>query len=66
MAWKKISSQIVFDNFMQIEEQAFEMPDGQIKQFYIKITRPDDRCRSGILRPRPLGLADAKNKSLNV
>lgn len=40
MAWKKISSQIVFDNFMQIEEQTFEMPDGRIKKFYIKITRP--------------------------
>lgn len=40
MAWKKLSSQIVFDNFMKIEEQIFEMPDGQIKKFYVKVTPP--------------------------
>jgi ADP-ribose pyrophosphatase len=38
--WKLLKSQIVFDNFMQIEERTYEMPDGQTKNFYIKITKP--------------------------
>ncbi len=40
MTWKLLKSQIVFDNFMQIEERIYEMPDGQIKSFYIKVTKP--------------------------
>lgn len=38
--WKLIDSKIVFDNFMQVEERTYEMPDGKIKNFYIKITNP--------------------------
>jgi len=38
--WKLIDSKIVFDNFMQAEERTYEMPDGKIKNFYIKITNP--------------------------
>ena len=38
--WKLLSSQIVFDNFMKIEERTYEMPDGQKKNFYIKLTNP--------------------------
>lgn len=40
MSWKLLNSQIVFDKFMQIEEQTYEMPDGQTKNFYIKMTKP--------------------------
>jgi ADP-ribose pyrophosphatase len=40
MSWKLVKSQIVFDKFMQIEERTYEMPDGQTKNFYIKMTRP--------------------------
>jgi ADP-ribose diphosphatase len=38
--WKLVKSQIVFDNFMQIEERTYELPDGKTKNFYIKITNP--------------------------
>jgi len=38
--WKLLKSQIVFDNFMKIEERTYEMPDGQTKNFYIKLTNP--------------------------
>jgi hypothetical protein len=38
--WKLLKSQIVFDNFMKIEERTYEMPDGQTKNFYIKRTDP--------------------------
>lgn len=38
--WKLLKSQIVFDNFMKIEERTYEMPDGQTKNFYIKLTSP--------------------------
>lgn len=40
MNWKLLDSKIVFDNFMQIEERTYEMPDGAIKSFFIKITKP--------------------------
>lgn len=40
MSWKLLKSQIVFDKFMQIEERTYEMPDGQTKNFYIKMTKP--------------------------
>jgi len=38
--WKLLNSQIVFDNFTKIEERTYEMPDGQTKKFYIKMTDP--------------------------
>lgn len=38
--WKLLKSNIVFDNFMKIEERTYEMPDGQTKNFYIKLTNP--------------------------
>jgi ADP-ribose pyrophosphatase len=38
--WKLLQSRIVFDNFMQIEERTYELPDGQTKNFYIKLTNP--------------------------
>ena len=38
--WKLLKSQIVFDNFMKIEERTYELPDGLIKNFYIKLTNP--------------------------
>lgn len=40
MSWKLISSKTIFDKFMQVEERTYEMPDGQTKNFYIKITKP--------------------------
>ncbi len=40
MRWKLVKSQIVFDKFMQIEERTYKIPDGQTKNFYIKITKP--------------------------
>ena len=40
MSWKLLNSQVVFDKFMQIEERTYEMPDGQTKNFYIKMTKP--------------------------
>src|SRR6266496_1445073 len=39
MFWKLLKSQTVFDKFMQIEERTYEMPDGQTKNFYIKVTK---------------------------
>lgn len=38
--WKLLKSNIVFDNFMQVEERTYELPDGKTKNFYIKITNP--------------------------
>ncbi|HMI09453.1 MAG TPA: NUDIX hydrolase [Candidatus Saccharimonadales bacterium] len=38
--WKLLKSKIVFDNFMQVEERIYELPDGKTKNFYIKITNP--------------------------
>lgn len=38
--WKLLDSKIVFDKFMQVEERTYEMPDGNTKNFYIKITNP--------------------------
>lgn len=38
--WKLLKSEIVFDNFMQVEERTYEMPNGATKNFYIKITNP--------------------------
>ncbi|HEX7963001.1 MAG TPA: NUDIX hydrolase [Candidatus Saccharimonadales bacterium] len=40
MGWKLLHAKIVFDKFMQVEEQTYEMPDGNTKNFYIKITKP--------------------------
>lgn len=40
MSWKLLKSEIVFDKFTKIKERTYEMPDGQIKKFYIKITNP--------------------------
>jgi ADP-ribose pyrophosphatase len=40
MAWKLLESKIVFDNFMQVEERSYEMPDGHVKRFYIKLNKP--------------------------
>ncbi|HSW81546.1 MAG TPA: NUDIX hydrolase [Candidatus Saccharimonas sp.] len=39
-SWKLLKSQVVFDNFMQIEERTYELPNGRTKNFYIKLTRP--------------------------
>ena len=40
MDWKLLSSRIVFDKFMQIEERSYKLPDGQTKNFYIKKNQP--------------------------
>ena len=40
MRWKLLKSQVVFDNFMQIEERTYELPDDQTKNFYIKLSKP--------------------------
>lgn len=34
-----LKSQIVFDNFTQIEERTYELPNGQTKNFYIKLAK---------------------------
>jgi ADP-ribose pyrophosphatase len=36
--WKLLKSQIVFDNYTKIEERTYELPDGNIKNFYIKLS----------------------------
>ncbi|HYG83950.1 MAG TPA: NUDIX hydrolase [Verrucomicrobiae bacterium] len=38
--WKLLKSEIVFDKFTKIEERTYEMPDGQVQPFYIKVTKP--------------------------
>lgn len=38
--WELLNSRIVFDNFMQVEERTYKLPDGQTKNFYIKLTQP--------------------------
>jgi ADP-ribose pyrophosphatase len=40
MDWKLLKSRVVFDNFMQIEERTYRMPNGATKPFYIKLTKP--------------------------
>lgn len=40
MPWKLIKTQTVFDSYTKLEEQTYEMPDGQMKKFYIKVTQP--------------------------
>lgn len=37
MDWKLLESKIVFDTFMKIEERKYEMPNGTVKNFYIKV-----------------------------
>ncbi|HET6747049.1 MAG TPA: NUDIX hydrolase [Candidatus Saccharimonadales bacterium] len=36
--WKLVKSQIVFDNYTKIEERTYELPGGQTKNFYIKLS----------------------------
>ena len=36
--WKLLKSEIVFNNYMQIEERTYEMPDGTSRKFYIKLS----------------------------
>lgn len=40
MAWKLLDKRVVFDKFIRIEKRVYEMPDGQSKDFYVKLTRP--------------------------
>ena len=40
MDWKLLKSKIVFDNFTQIEERIYKLPDGSTKKIYIKLNRP--------------------------
>ncbi|HSX34023.1 MAG TPA: NUDIX hydrolase [Candidatus Saccharimonadales bacterium] len=39
MEWKLLGSKLVFDNFTQIEERTYELPNGLVKKFYIKLAR---------------------------
>jgi len=36
--WKLLASRIVFDNYTKIEERIYELPDGETKNFYIKLS----------------------------
>lgn len=38
--WKLLKSQIVFDKFTKIEERTYELPDGSVQDYYLKVTSP--------------------------
>lgn len=38
--WTLLRSHTVFDHSMQIEERTYELPDGRVDNFYIKVTKP--------------------------
>lgn len=40
MNWELLGSNIVFDNYMQVEERTYRLPDGSVKKFYIKVNKP--------------------------